>query len=459
MVTSRSHIQQQDNYFSSKQLIESSNRAATESSDYRECDGPQMPNPAKILHHVGRLVNSLSITTATENDIDLLIKTISTTHKEYTLEPAREVRIAVAHALHTIVDAMNLKPLKVMSLNQMVRSSSLKRQRPAESEELIADSDGNDDQAVANAQYQLIHSTARQARTRDSTDGNITQQRDSSVEKDASTKLDNNQTGDSLALTLSVKKKIRGRSSSGKNDGTLSNTNQVGKNDVETDIVNAIMGKRKPASSEFLQSRPLTRLSNMAGIDSITTQVKEMVFYPVLYPNLYCYLGVQPPCGLLLHGPSGCGKTALAYAIAGELGLPFFKASGPELIGGTSGESEERIRDIFQAAAAMAPSVLFIDALDVIAGKKDSAQRGMDRRIVAQLFDSIDNINNLGEEALEHEKSSSQTDKVEPEKSQMNGVDSVMTASDHSAAAAAVSNPMKVETKKGLVVLIAATSK
>ena len=414
-----------------------------------------MPKPAKILHHVGRLVSSLSITTATENDVDLLIKTISATHKEYTLEPARELRVAIAHALQTIIDAMNLKPLKVMSLNQMVRSSSLKRQRPAEPEELTVDSDNNDDQAVSGAVYQMVNSAPRHSRIRDSTDGNISQQRGTPAEKDSSSKV--GQTVDSSVMTSSGRKKIRGRTSSGKNDGTPSNTNQEGKNDVETDIVNAIMGKRKPASSEFLQSRPFTRLSNMAGIDSITLQVKELVFYPVLYPKLYCYLGVQPPCGLLLHGPSGCGKTALAYAIAGELGLPFFKASGPELIGGTSGESEERIRDIFLAAAAMAPSVLFIDALDVIAGKKDSAQRGMDRRIVAQLFDSIDNINNLGEENLETDESFNQTNKVEIEKSKISGVSSIITSSDNGTVV--TSNPIKVQTKKGLVVLIAATSK
>ena len=417
-----------------------------------------MPKPAKILHHVGRLVSSLSITTATENDIDLLIKTISATHKEYTLEPARELRVAVAHALQTIIDAMDLKPMKVMSLNQMVRSSSLKRQRPAEPEELTVDSDNNEDQAVSDAHYQIVNSASRHSRIRDSTDGNVSQQRGTPAEKDTSSRADQNQSVDSSAMTSLGRKKIRGRTSSGKNDSTPSNTNQVGKNDVETDIVNAIMGKRKPASSEFLQSRPFTRLSNMAGIDSITLQVKELVFYPVLYPKLYCYLGVQPPCGLLLHGPSGCGKTALAYAIAGELGLPFFKASGPELIGGTSGESEERIRDIFLAAAAMAPSVLFIDALDVIAGKKDSAQRGMDRRIVAQLFDSIDNINNLGEENLETDESFSQKGKVEMENSKTGVISSIITSSDNSLAVV-TSTPIKFQTKKGLVVLIAATSK
>jgi ribosome biogenesis ATPase len=72
----------------------------------------------------------------------------------------------------------------------------------------------------------------------------------------------------------------------------------------------------------------------------------------------------------------------LAYSIAGELGLPFYKATGPELIGGTSGESESRVREIFEVAAAAAPSILFIDGIDVIAGKRDSSQRGMDKRLV-----------------------------------------------------------------------------
>lgn len=115
----------------------------------------------------------------------------------------------------------------------------------------------------------------------------------------------------------------------------------------------------------------MTRLSSLAGIDSIINQIKELVFYPVQYSQLYSHLGVTPPCGILLHGPSGCGKTTLAYAIAGELNLPFFKASGPDLIGGTTGESEEKVREIFQSALDSSPSVLFIDSLDVIAGKKE----------------------------------------------------------------------------------------
>ena len=150
------------------------------------------------------------------------------------------------------------------------------------------------------------------------------------------------------------------------------------------------------ASLQVGDVRPTVRLKDLAGLESTLQTVKELVFYPVQLPTLYKQLGVQPPSGLLLHGPSGCGKTTLAMAIGGELNLPFFKVSGPELIGGTSGESETRIRELFDNAIRHAPSIIFIDAIDVIAGKREGSQRGMDRRVGAQLFDCIDDIKNLG---------------------------------------------------------------
>jgi ribosome biogenesis ATPase len=83
-------------------------------------------------------------------------------------------------------------------------------------------------------------------------------------------------------------------------------------------------------------TRPQTRLTDLAGIDSILQQIRELVFYPTQFPALYAHLGVSPPCGILLHGSSGCGKTMLASAIAGELGLPFFEVY--EMRGGGGGD-------------------------------------------------------------------------------------------------------------------------
>ena len=421
-----------------------------------------MPKPAKVLHHVRRLVASLAITKTSESDIDMLIKTLSETYREYTLEPAGQLRAAVSEALSSVIATMNTPSSKVMSLNQIVssqyRNVPSKRQRPADPEDIDSDGGGN----TIDDFYQI---TAAGQRTPHTPQGDSGAESDRNQLKESETsavKEVEKAVGSSSSATPSGKKKSRGKGSLTKSDkGDQSNSSSSGRgDDVEADIVNAIMSKNRSASSEFLLPRPNTRLCDMAGIDLITSQVKELVFYPVLYPGLYNYLGVQPPCGLLLHGPSGCGKTALAYAIAGELGLPFFKASGPELIGGTSGESEERIRDIFLAAAAKAPSVLFIDALDVIAGKKDSAQRGMDRRIVAQLFDSIDSIISMGEENLKIDDNSIEnflsraTGRNGGKESNGPGSDVLYTESQNGQGAVS-----GVQTKRGLVVLIAATNK
>lgn len=142
----------------------------------------------------------------------------------------------------------------------------------------------------------------------------------------------------------------------------------------------------------FLAERPAARFADLAGLDGPLSEIREMLFHPVTYASLYAHLCVQAPSGLLLLGPSGVGKTALAHAVAGESGLPFFKVTGPELIGGTSGESEQNIRALFAAATKSAPSIVFIDNIDAIAGIREASQRGMDRRIVAQLFDCMDAV-------------------------------------------------------------------
>lgn len=411
-----------------------------------------MPKPAKILHHVKLTVASLSIANSNEQNLDLVIKTLCTNYKEYNLEPTGQLRTAISKALVSVIETMNIQlSSKVMSLNQMVsnqyRNASSKRQRPAESDESLCDPDREDVIAVDDVNQVRLSALHRRSSS-DSSDVAAVKIPVQLKKIDSSESFNNERgvesatngtanTVSSSSEPSSSRKKSKRRGSSLKDENN--NKNDVldeknNTNNVESDIVKAIMSKNRHGPPEFVIPRPNTRLSDMAGIDSITSQVRELVFYPVLYPGLYNYLGVQPPCGLLLHGPSGCGKTSLAYAIAGELGLPFFKASGPELIGGTSGESEERIRNIFMAAAARAPSVLFIDALDVIAGKK--TDRGMDRRIVAQLFDSIDSLIKLGEENL------------------------TSTGSDNSKKdCEGDCNVGFVKSKQGLVVLIAATNK
>ncbi|KAK7901459.1 hypothetical protein WMY93_018228 [Mugilogobius chulae] len=113
------------------------------------------------------------------------------------------------------------------------------------------------------------------------------------------------------------------------------------------------------------------------------------------HPEVYQQLGMVPPRGFLLHGPPGCGKTLLAQAVAGELGLPMLKVSAPELVSGVSGESEQKLRELFDTAVSSSPCILFIDEIDAITPKREVASKDMERRIVAQLLTCMDDLNSL----------------------------------------------------------------
>ncbi|KAF8526235.1 P-loop containing nucleoside triphosphate hydrolase protein [Hysterangium stoloniferum] len=137
---------------------------------------------------------------------------------------------------------------------------------------------------------------------------------------------------------------------------------------------------------------PTTRLSDLGGVQPCIEKMLELVAMPLCHPEVYLHTGVQPPRGVLLHGPPGCGKTLLANAIAGELGLPFISVSAPSIVSGMSGESEKTLRDTFEEAKSVAPCLLFIDEIDAITPKRESAQREMERRIVAQFLTCMDDL-------------------------------------------------------------------
>jgi ribosome biogenesis ATPase len=139
-----------------------------------------------------------------------------------------------------------------------------------------------------------------------------------------------------------------------------------------------------------LVERPSARFADLAGIDSVLQDVRELIEYPLTHPEVYAHLGVEPPRGILLHGPPGCGKTLLANAVAGELGVAFLKISAPEVVSGMSGESEQKVRELFATARSVAPAIVFIDEVDAITPKRETASRGMERRIVAQLLTCLD---------------------------------------------------------------------
>ncbi|KAK9814610.1 hypothetical protein WJX72_008610 [[Myrmecia] bisecta] len=131
---------------------------------------------------------------------------------------------------------------------------------------------------------------------------------------------------------------------------------------------------------------------DLGGIENILQDIEKAIERPFMAPMVYDHLGVEPPRGVLLHGPPGCGKTALANAIANECGVKFYRISAPEIVSGMSGESEAKLRQLFEEASNNAPAIIFIDEIDAIATKRESAQREMERRIVAQMLTCLDDL-------------------------------------------------------------------
>lgn len=141
------------------------------------------------------------------------------------------------------------------------------------------------------------------------------------------------------------------------------------------------------------RSPPDSDLASLGGMDDVVAQLMELVGLPILHPEIFATTGIEPPRGILLHGPPGCGKTSIANALAGELKVPFISLSAPSVVSGMSGESEKKIRDIFQEAKQIAPCLIFFDEIDAITPKRDGgAQREMEKRIVAQLLTSMDEL-------------------------------------------------------------------
>lgn len=150
--------------------------------------------------------------------------------------------------------------------------------------------------------------------------------------------------------------------------------------------------KAKPTSKkEFATKTSSLTFGDVGGVDKILKELCELLLH-LKHPELYEHIGLTAPRGFLLHGPPGSGKTLLANAIAGQLKVPLIEVAATELVAGISGESEERIREVFEKAATVAPCVLFIDEVDVISANRNNAQKDLERRIVSQLLSSLDGL-------------------------------------------------------------------
>ena len=149
----------------------------------------------------------------------------------------------------------------------------------------------------------------------------------------------------------------------------------------------------RPEYEEPQQSRRAdVTYDDIGGMASTIDQLREMVELPLRYPELFQRLGVDPPKGVLLHGPPGTGKTRLARAVANESAADFFLINGPEIMGSAYGESEQRLRQVFEEATKNAPSIVFIDEIDSIAPKRGQVSGEAEKRLVAQLLTLMDGL-------------------------------------------------------------------
>lgn len=136
---------------------------------------------------------------------------------------------------------------------------------------------------------------------------------------------------------------------------------------------------------------------DLGGLRKEIRRVREMIELPLRYPEIFERLGIDAPKGILLHGPPGTGKTLLARAVAHETEAAFISVSGPEIIHKFYGESEAKLRGIFEQARKSAPCILFLDEMDAIAPKRENVQGEVEKRVVAQLLALMDGLEGRGQ--------------------------------------------------------------
>ncbi|GBE20506.1 ATP-dependent zinc metalloprotease FtsH [archaeon BMS3Abin17] len=141
---------------------------------------------------------------------------------------------------------------------------------------------------------------------------------------------------------------------------------------------------------------PEINYEDIGGLSEEIKKIREMVEIPMKHPEIFQRLGIEPPKGVLLHGPPGTGKTLLAKAVANESEANFILLNGPEVMSKFYGESEKKIRDIFEEAEKNAPSIIFIDELDAIAPKREEVSGEVERRVVSQILTMMDGLKGRG---------------------------------------------------------------
>ncbi|MGQ4894092.1 MAG: CDC48 family AAA ATPase [Candidatus Njordarchaeia archaeon] len=147
---------------------------------------------------------------------------------------------------------------------------------------------------------------------------------------------------------------------------------------------------------EAVGAVPRVTWEDIGDLEYAKQRIRELVELPLKYPELFRRLGIDPPKGVLLYGPPGTGKTLLAKAVANESNAYFISINGPEIMSKWYGESEKKLRDIFDEAEKNAPAIIFIDELDALAPKRGEVTGEVEKRVVAQLLALMDGLHGRG---------------------------------------------------------------
>jgi len=155
--------------------------------------------------------------------------------------------------------------------------------------------------------------------------------------------------------------------------------------------------REEPVKEEVVKRTvPKITWEDIGDLEEVKERIREIVELPMRHPELFKHLGIEPPKGVLLYGPPGVGKTLLAKALANEIGAYFIAINGPEIMSKYYGESEQRLREIFEEARKNAPAIIFIDEIDSIAPKREEVIGEVEKRVVAQLLTLMDGLQERG---------------------------------------------------------------
>ena len=175
----------------------------------------------------------------------------------------------------------------------------------------------------------------------------------------------------------------------------------IGLLDIAPMLINSLTTKSKPlncATPSYINliqpsQTSTSSYSLLGGLDPQIELIKSVLDLPLLHPDLFDLFGLTPPRGILLHGPSGTGKTALARAVASSThGCSCIAINGPELYSAFQGETEERLRSVFDQAKRRSPCIVVLDELDALCPKRDGDGGEVEKRVVATLLTVMDGM-------------------------------------------------------------------